>query len=581
MGVNLSAERELEASKRHRSMASDSSLQGHTSLSNERDTGPIHRVGDSHSPDEHVGLAATTQLEEGGPLDSPVLDSISPPSQRVSQPRSETDTQSKSREEKPSSTCPSSQLSPQIDSYVSDDSSEYFSTLVRKLKVKQTFDNTQTLQTVTNLTKLSPIKWNIKRPPSLKPRIPCSPKPQTQEATSVDRVNPTKEPITKSAKRKYTADEPSVSKAKKTKLDVRKQQKNNKHNKKKNEKHETTTNPTKPNPQYTKKYINNSQRQQSQPSQRALYTSTPETDSEVESTTTRNTPEDTQQTHTTHKWEYVILSTTNATDLGPGEHIKDRAHQLPGSFVLREEANTELEKMTAPDQFDDGGAVVEQRRYTYVHTPNRQLRVELTLAGGEQRVLWVERRLVDLRHDLKANERRLKKWSGARVRLPLYIVQGEMMLYATTEEPQQLRQWDEGGDVEADADVDGGGGSNEMAVELPCREVVGSFSGVIKPNKLQPRAFTVRKLANEHAAWLFLELSKVREEARGPLDDYWWHHNAVPVHKEAERRAKGVGDGDGLYVADLETSDMRTRLGFDRFRIVVYANDDVEGPLNI
>ncbi|KAI1082257.1 hypothetical protein F5B20DRAFT_587906 [Whalleya microplaca] len=278
---------------------------------------------------------------------------------------------------------------------------------------------------------------------------------------------------------------------------------------------------------------------------------------------------------TTHKWEYTIVCTENAQDLTPGDDIKNHARRLPGSFMKRDEANAELEKITSYDQFDDTTHVV-QRRYTYEHTPFKLLKVELTLATGEQRVLWVERRLVDLKRDLKQSEKKMKKWSAKRPRLPHYVVECEFIRQVTAEEPQQQR-WDEGVmDMDIDTDVDAVGGG---ATAVPPREVVGGFNRDIELNRLPLTTFTVRELANEYAAELFLLHSAVREETRGPYDDYWWVQSALPIHREAEGRAKGVGSG--LYVADLDTDYMRTRLGFDRLRVSVHAVDDVAGPLNI
>lgn len=175
-----------------------------------------------------------------------------------------------------------------------------------------------------------------------------------------------------------------------------------------------------------------------------------------------------------------------------------------------------------------------------MYTPSKLLKVELTLTNGEKSVLWVERRLVDLQHDLTNKKRALKKWSANRPKLPLYIVECEFMTRMTTETPQQVP-----------------GESDESIPAMP-REQVGALSGEIELYRLPLAPFTERELANEHAGTLFLEHSRVREEIRWPVDDYWWEEHAVAIHMEAEKVARMP---EALYVAEMYTHDMNTRLG--------------------
>ncbi|KAI1374935.1 hypothetical protein F4677DRAFT_446842 [Hypoxylon crocopeplum] len=266
-----------------------------------------------------------------------------------------------------------------------------------------------------------------------------------------------------------------------------------------------------------------------------------------------------------HSWEYVLYCKSNTQTHPLNQGIPNHTTQLPGSYVKRAEANAKLDETTSYDHFDGGMAAVS-RRHAYEHTPYKLLKVELTLSTGEERVLWVERRLVNLAKDLTQKERSLKKWSAPRPKLPHYIVECEFMTQGTTETPQQ--QLSEDDDANDDGDAAG----------LINHGVVGAYTGDIKLERLPLVTFTERGLANDHAGALFLRHSAVSEAIRGPLDDFWWANNAVPIHREAEKAAKAP---DARYVAELYTYDMRTRLGFDSIRVAVYTVDDVLGPLNI
>ncbi|KAI1410649.1 hypothetical protein F5Y13DRAFT_202115 [Hypoxylon sp. FL1857] len=272
-----------------------------------------------------------------------------------------------------------------------------------------------------------------------------------------------------------------------------------------------------------------------------------------------------------HLWGYNIFTfSCNQTQeqWNRGHWDQNISTQLPEIFVNREEANARLLELTHYDQFDGGLAAVT-RRHVYEHSPLKLLKVELTLATGEERVLWVEKRLVDLQNDLTKKERSLKKWSTERPALPHYIVECEFMTRKTTETPQRRLDEDGDGDEGNEEDDDAGMSS----------EVVGAFTGEIELERLPLVTFTDRGLANEHAGALFLRHSAVSEAIRNPLDDFWWVNNAVPIHSNAE---KAVADAsDALYTTEMYTLDMNTRLGFDWLRVAVYAVDDVCGPLNI
>ncbi|KAI1212327.1 uncharacterized protein F4807DRAFT_457826 [Annulohypoxylon truncatum] len=263
-----------------------------------------------------------------------------------------------------------------------------------------------------------------------------------------------------------------------------------------------------------------------------------------------------------HKFEYPIYIANNAQNIARNGDIRDHATQFPKSFTDREQANAKLLELTQYENFEGDVAGVV-RRNIFEYTPLKLLKAEVKLSTGEERVFWVDRHLVELRN-LTKKERRSKKWSAKRPALPHFIVECEFMTRSTSETPRQPLDEDEGDSVEGDIQM--------------CSEVVGDQTGDLELQRLPLATFTDRRLANDHAGALFLKHSAVCEEIRTPLDDFWWVNNAVAAHREAEKKA---GEKDGLYVAEIYSMDMNTRLGFDWIRVAVYAVDDVTGPLNI
>ncbi|KAL7626669.1 hypothetical protein AAE478_003443 [Parahypoxylon ruwenzoriense] len=322
------------------------------------------------------------------------------------------------------------------------------------------------------------------------------------------------------------------------------------------------------------------------------------------------TGQGTQSLHVdTYKWQYLIFTAENTQALSSTrshhrhnddnddddnshrshathDTLRSQATALPFSFVTREKANAKLVEITGYDQFEGGMAAVA-RRNVFEYSPHKLLRAELELVHPtrERRVYWVERRLVDLDRDLTKKQRGSKKWSGARPKLAIYIVECEFATRVATEEQRRVRRRgrrkrrvspaestiERGGDYyEREEESDDGDGDGDGDVI-----VVGAFTGDIELDRLPLAAFTDRRLANEHAGDLFLRHSAVAEAIRGPLDDEWWANYAVPIHREA------AAAGGGLYVAQMEAYDMRTRLGYDSLRVTVHAVGDVQGPLNI
>ncbi|XDG00542.1 hypothetical protein ABKA04_000157 [Annulohypoxylon sp. FPYF3050] len=270
-----------------------------------------------------------------------------------------------------------------------------------------------------------------------------------------------------------------------------------------------------------------------------------------------------------HKFEYPIYVAHNTQGISRSYDLRDHAVPHPETFTSREQANAKLLELTNYENFDG-----VTRKEVFEYTPLKLLKAKLTLSSGEQRVLWVDRHVVDLRN-LTKREQSSRKWSAKRPALPHFIVECEFMTRSTSEEPQQVPKQIEPTSDSDDDDEEGGTNNNNIQIS---DEQIGDYTGDLELERLPLATFTDRQLANDHAGLLFLRHSAVREEIRTPLDDFWWTNNAIPAHKEATQKA---GEKDGRYVAEIYTMDMNTRLGFDWMRVAVYAVDDVTGPLNI
>lgn len=274
------------------------------------------------------------------------------------------------------------------------------------------------------------------------------------------------------------------------------------------------------------------------------------------------------------KWEYVICCATGTEKFASENQIAEHAFQLPEHYIIREKANKRLDEITHYDNIEGGMAAVT-RRNVFLDTPFKLLKVELTLSTGEERVLWVERRLVNIKADLNHRQRALKKWAANRPKLPLYIVECEFLTHSRTEEP--LREAEEE-EKEQQNEENREAHEHGVNAQTISQEQIGGYTGDIELERLPLLTFSDRKLANEHAGAMFLHHSAVNEAIRCPLDDFWWANNAVPIHKEAEQAAKAPG---ARYLAELSTQNMSSRVGFEWMRVAVYKVDDVSGPLNI
>ncbi|KAI0598540.1 hypothetical protein F4775DRAFT_601086 [Biscogniauxia sp. FL1348] len=140
-------------------------------------------------------------------------------------------------------------------------------------------------------------------------------------------------------------------------------------------------------------------------------------------------PRDQAYVDPVYKWKYTLHRLDDVRDLDvdvdAAADLRARATQLPESFAERRAANRRLDELTA---FDDADAVV--RRATALDTPLRLLRVDVDFASGRRARWWVDRQCVHLARDLTTTrERSRKKWSGARPRMPHFVVECEFLTY--------------------------------------------------------------------------------------------------------------------------------------------------------
>lgn len=229
-----------------------------------------------------------------------------------------------------------------------------------------------------------------------------------------------------------------------------------------------------------------------------------------------------------HKFEYPMYVAHNTQGISQSYDLRDHAVPHPETFTSREQANAKLLELTKYENFDG-----VTRKDVFEYTPLKLLKAKLTLSSGEQRVLWVDRHLVDLRN-LTKREQSSRKWSTKRPAFPHFIVECEFMTRSTSEELQQVpKQVGPTSDTDSDDsdDSDDEGGTNN-GIQIS-EEQVGDYTGDLELERLPLTTFTDRQLANDHAGLLFLRHSAVREEIRTPLDDFWWTNNAIPAHKEA------------------------------------------------
>ncbi|KAK5627841.1 hypothetical protein RRF57_003556 [Xylaria bambusicola] len=269
-----------------------------------------------------------------------------------------------------------------------------------------------------------------------------------------------------------------------------------------------------------------------------------------------------------YKWAYIVKCIDNA-DLILDEEDKKKRTMTIKSFADREKANLGLHRYTSPETVGGLDAIV--RRSSTLEGPQRLLKVDLQLTNGDHYLFWVEQDMVVL-SELEAKVRNQKQWAPVeRPRFPHYIVTCELITYETCPVTHSLEQ------PKPDEDED----SDDETVSLSRQENELVFTGTNLETRIEkfPLAtFTFREMANEYAGDLFLEKSKVDEQAVTLDDVLWWQQNALPKHKKAVAAARRP---NGLYEVELDADDnMESRLGWNQIIVHVREVPDVIGPVN-
>ncbi|TGJ81624.1 hypothetical protein E0Z10_g7158 [Xylaria hypoxylon] len=259
-----------------------------------------------------------------------------------------------------------------------------------------------------------------------------------------------------------------------------------------------------------------------------------------------------------YKWEYIIKYVDSA-DIILDDEDKEEKAMTDRSFADREKANEYLDKKTSPEAV--GGLEAIASRTTTLEGPERLLKVNIELSNGEHHLMWVERGMVVL-SNLKSKQRQQMQWKPTpRPKFPHYVVTCDLITYETSVVTRCEEEDDEGASL-----AEQGIGLGSLGCEIKLRI-----------EKLSPKAFTFREIANEHAGKLFLEMTKVDRRFANSSDTFWWECNAVPDHKKA---MAGARKPDGLYEIAMEVYDMNSRLGWDQIVVHVHKVDDVTGPVN-
>ncbi|KAI0481410.1 hypothetical protein F4859DRAFT_418618 [Xylaria cf. heliscus] len=262
------------------------------------------------------------------------------------------------------------------------------------------------------------------------------------------------------------------------------------------------------------------------------------------------------------KWGYTIKFVDSVDIILDDKDLEEKT-MMDRSFADREKANEYLYQKTSPDVV--GGIEAIAQRTTILEGPERLLKVDITLTNGEHFLMWVERGMVVL-NDLKHKKRRQAQWKPTpRPKFPHYIVTCELITYETSPVTRsEEEEEEEDFDLMSVDDRDGGLGPLGMNIGL-------------RIEKLPPATFTIREMANDHAARLFLKNSRVDERFAEASDVHWWKCNALPEHRRAVVDARRP---DGLYELAMEAHDMNSRLGWDQILVHVHEVDDVAGPVN-
>ncbi|KAI1743476.1 hypothetical protein F4680DRAFT_345801 [Xylaria scruposa] len=259
------------------------------------------------------------------------------------------------------------------------------------------------------------------------------------------------------------------------------------------------------------------------------------------------------------KWRYIIKSVESADIILDEEDLKEKASFIR-SFADRQQANKFLDKLTGPAKVDGGLDAIAKRTST-MEGPELLLKVDFMSTNGQHYLYWVERDLVVLKNLLKEIRDQVQWQPTPRPKILHYVVECDLLTLDTS----LLAPCENDEDVAMDSnDRDGGLGSLGKEIGLTIE-------------KVERKSFSIREMANDYAAKLFLKNTRVHKQFATISDILWWKENALPEHKKAMSNAREPG---GLYELIMNAHDMSDRLGWHQIVVHVHEVDDITGPAN-
>ncbi|TRX91793.1 hypothetical protein FHL15_007346 [Xylaria flabelliformis] len=258
------------------------------------------------------------------------------------------------------------------------------------------------------------------------------------------------------------------------------------------------------------------------------------------------------------KWRYIIKYVDIAEIILDDEDMKKKT-KSDMDFADRQKANRHLYNKKSLELV--GGFDAIARQTTTLEGPEQLLKMDIMSTDGKHFLAWVERDQVVLKK-LKKKKREQQQWRPTpRPKIPHYVVECDLLTYDPSLVPPCEN--DEDGAMGSD-DRDGGLGSLRLNIGLTAE-------------KFERKSFSIREMANDYAAKLFLENTRVNKWFATSSDIRWWRENALPEHKKAMSEAREPG---GLYELGMDVHDMNSRLGWDQITVHVREVDDIVGPAN-
>ncbi|KAI0545663.1 hypothetical protein F4679DRAFT_588268 [Xylaria curta] len=259
------------------------------------------------------------------------------------------------------------------------------------------------------------------------------------------------------------------------------------------------------------------------------------------------------------KWRYTIKCVESADIILDDEDLKEKT-RIKRSFADRQQANKFLDNLISSAKVDGGLDAIAKRTST-MEGPELLLKVDVMFANGEHYLLWVERDLVVLKNLTKEIRDQVQWQPTPRPKILHYVVECDLL----TLETSLLAPCENDEDVAMDSnDRYGGLGSYGKNIGVTIE-------------KVERKSFSIREMANDYAAKLFLENTRVHKQFATLSDVLWWRENALPEHKKAMSNTREPG---GLYELKMNAHDMNDRLGWDQITVHVYEVDDITGPAN-